>query len=152
MTIGPREFHRDNLMSALNFYESHHYFDEQVKYLKDGMIDCAPINDGESDDPSSLIQLIARRESADSVSYVGMAKLLSVNGLACRDDGRILLAGYTFSPGHGTIINLFVLHQEGSKLQISEPEEIAGLYGDVTLKLVSLKRRNSGKLSPDTYR
>jgi hypothetical protein len=131
-------------MSALNFYESHHYFDEQVKYLKDGMIHCASVNEGESDDPSSLMQLIATRESADSVSYIGMARLLSVNGLACRDDGRILLACYTFSPGHGTIMNLFVLRQEGSKLQISEPEEIAGLHGDVALKLVSLKRARFG--------
>jgi hypothetical protein len=153
LTIDARKFHHDNLESALNFYAKHHFFDAQVKFLKDGVIHYASTDGGESDDPASWIQSVAKRENAEAVTYVGMARLLSVDGLPCKDDGKILLAGYTSAPGRGTIINLFVLHLEGDNLLISEPEELASLHGKkANLQLVSLKRHKADPLLPDSYR
>lgn len=147
MTIDARKFHHDNLESALNFYAKYHYFDAQVKFLKDGVIHYASTDGGEPDDPASWIESVAKRENAEAVTYVGMARLLSVDGLPHKDDGRILLAGYTLAPGRGTTINLFELHLEGDNLLISEPEEIAGLHGkEANLQLVSLKRHKADAL------
>jgi hypothetical protein len=153
LTIDARKFHHDTLESALNFYARYHYFDAQVKFLKDGVIHYASADGGESDDPSSWIQSVAKREQAQAVTYVGMARLLRVDGLPCKDDGKILLAGYTLSPGRAAIINLFVLNLEGDELLISEPEETAGLRGkEADLQLVSLKRHKADALLPDSYR
>jgi hypothetical protein len=153
LTIDAGKFHHDNLESALNFYAKYHYFDVQVKFLKDGVIHYASTDGGESDHPASWIQSVAKRENAQAVTYVGMARLLSFDGLPCKDDGKILLAGYTLSPGRATIINLFELHLDGDKLLISEPEEMARLHGkEATLQLVSLKRHKADALLPDSYR
>jgi hypothetical protein len=153
LTVDARKFHHDSLESALNFYAKYHYFDAQVKFLKDGVIHYASADGDEPDDPASWIQSIAEREHAQAVTYVGMARLLRVDGLPCKDDGKILLAGYTLSPGRAAIINLFVLQLEGDELLISEPEELVPLHGkEAALQLVSVKRHNADALLPDSYR
>jgi hypothetical protein len=153
LAIDAVKFHRDNLQSALNFYAKNHYFDGQVKFLKDGVVHYASSDESESDNPASWIQSVAKRENAEAVTYVGLARLLKVDDLPCKDDEGILLAGYTFIPGDGTTINLLVLHLEGDNLRISRPEELAGLHGkEANLKLVSLRRHKADALLPDSYR
>lgn len=153
MTIDAWKFHHDNLESALGFYAARHYFDAQVKFLKDGVVHYATAEGEESDNPASWLQSVAKRENAQAVTYIGMARLLSVDGSPCKDEGKTLLAGYTISIGRRAMINLFVLDLEGDKLVISEPEAIADLHGkEANLQLVSLKRHKANPLLPDSFR
>ncbi len=142
-----KKFHHDNMQSALDFYARNDFVDPQVKFLKDGIVHYGPVDDEGQGDPPRWIHSVAEREQAEAVTFVGLARLESVNGVECLDCGpdgkpKMVLVGYTWSPGNRMIVNMFEMKREGDKLEFVAPKEIAQLEGkDARAILTALKPR-----------